>query len=565
MSELSLKKFYSDAINLKDVEALEVCLLDLLHVEIKSISDLEQWIADERRLRDEMNEAITGHRIDFFRDNSNSGKRDLYLHDQTIVQPLLTKYQAKFDEKFCNCPFTKQLNDKKYGMMRKARKTKVELFREENIPLVAREQELIIKYSEIMGGLKVDWEGETKTFSFAKAQVDHSDRIVRERAWRAMAEARSRVKSEMDEIMTELVSLRHQMAIHAGFENYRDYMFEVKNREYRIQDCYEFHQSVEKFVIPTWKSLARIFQVELVIDSYRPWDMGPCTLQGEPFCTVTELMDGIEKMLEKTDSYFLERFQFMRMNGLLDLESRDGKSPGAFCDPLPATQNAFIFSNFSSSFVALIALIHEFGHAINDYLQFTTENGLQEYNHREEIAELYSHGLELLLLDKLDIFYTNPFEFKNAKRALLHRTFRMLINPLAGDQFQHWLYTHPNHTNEERDAKFLEINQRLLYNPVDLTGLKAEIGASWMDSIHYIAYPFYQIEYAMSELGALQLLQIYREDPEKAITLFKQGASADSNQSISQIYQETGVQFNFSGPIIKKTAQFVENLMKELQ
>lgn len=566
MSELSTsEKYYSDAINLKDVEALEAKLQAVLQQEVTSVEDLEEWLTEERKLTDEIVEAMTGHRIDFYRDTANSYKRDLHMHDQTIVQPLLTKFQAEFDKKFCSFPFTEQLDDNQYGLMRKMRRTKEELFREENISLVVREQELVSRYSEVMGGLTVEWHGETKPFPFVQAQSDSPDRNIREQAWRALAEARSRVKPEIDEIMNELVSLRHKMAINAGYENYRDYMFMKKNREYSIQDCFDFQESVEKHVIPAWKRLAKVFQTEMGVEVYRPWDMGPCTLHGAPFSTVTELIDGVEQMLGNTDPYFQEVFQFMRKKGLLDLESRNGKSPGAFCDPLPASKNNFIFSNFSPSFVAIIALIHEFGHAVNGYLQFESEDGIQEHNHREELAELFSHGMELLLLDKLDTFYTDDLKFKNAQREEMRRALNMLINPLTGDQFQHWLYTNPNHSPQERDEKFLEINKRFLYSPVDLNGLESEIGASWIGSIHFIAYPFYKIEYAISELGALQLLQLYREDPPRAIALFKQGAGTNFNQSIAQIYRDTGVEFDFSEKVIEKMAKFVENVISELQ
>jgi oligoendopeptidase F len=150
-------------------------------------------------------EAMSGHQIDFFRDTANAEKRDIYLHDQTTVQPLLAKYQAEFDKNFCDCPFTEQLDDKKSGLMRKVQRTKVELFYEENIPLTVWEQELVTKYREIMGGLTIEWDGETKPYPFVQAQPDSSDRTVRERAWRALAENRRRVKAEIDEMVNKLV------------------------------------------------------------------------------------------------------------------------------------------------------------------------------------------------------------------------------------------------------------------------------------------------------------------------------------------------------------------------
>jgi M3 family oligoendopeptidase len=206
------------------------------------------------------------------------------------------------------------------------------------------------------------------------------------------------------------------------------------------------------------------------------------------------------------------------------------------------------------------------GHAVNTYLQFESENGgIQEYNLRAEAAELYSHGLELLLLDKLHLFYTDEKEFKISQREELRRTFNMLIGPLSGDLFQHWLYTNPDHTPEERDAKFLEIHKRFPFHPVDITGLESEVATMWTAVIHYFGYPFYNIEYSMSMLGALQLLQIYREDPAKAMALYKQGAGSDPNQSIADIYRHTGIEFDFSEQYVAKTSKFVMSVIDELQ
>nr|WP_211246757.1 M3 family oligoendopeptidase [Cohnella pontilimi] len=551
--------------NLKDLETLESRLQQMLRQEINSAADLENWLDEERKLREEIGEAMYGHQIDFYRDTANTVKRDIFTHDQTAVQPMLMKYGVEFDKKLLNSPYHEQLDDKKYGLMLKVRRTKVELFREENISLTVREQELVTQYNEIMGGLSIEWNGESKPYSFVQGQLDSPDRTVRERAWRALADARSRVKPQMDAMMDELVKLRHQMAVNAGFENFRDYMFTMKNREYSIQDCYDFHDSVEKHVVPAWDRLAGVIQAKLGVDMYRPWDTSSCSMQGAPFQTFTELMDGVDRMLGMTDTYFQERFRHMRDNGLLDLEVRPGKAPGGFCEGLPTSQNAFIFCNFSPSFFALIALIHEMGHAVNAYLQFEAGNGMEEHNLRAEAAELYSHAMELLLLDKLHIFYTDEQQFKIAQREELRRAFNMLIGPLSGDLFQHWLYTNPDHTPEERDAKFLEIHKRFPYHPVNIEGLEAEVSTLWTAVIHYFGYPFYNIEYSMSMLGALQLLEIYRDNPAKATALYKQGAGSDPNQSIAGIYRDTGVEFDFSEPCVEKTSKFVSSVIDELK
>lgn len=68
----------------------------------------------------------------------------------------------------------------------------------------------------------------------------------------------------------------------------------------------------------------------------------------------------------------------------------------------------------------------------------------------------------------------------------------------------------------------------------------------------------------MSELGALQLFEIYRQDPGRAIELYKQGEAANYERAIAEVYEATGVEFNFSETVIQRVAGFLEQVINEL-
>ncbi|AOM11473.1 MULTISPECIES: M3 family oligoendopeptidase [Bacillus cereus group] len=544
---------------------LESKLQSLLERNINSVLELENWLLEELRVNAEIEEEITSSLIATYRDTNDRNKRNLHMYNQNTIQPLLKRYNAKFDQKFRDCPFSDLLDEQKYGFMKKARFVKSEMFNEKNIALSVKEQELITKYREIMSNISINWEGEQKTYAYVKARIDNPNRAIREKAWYALCEARSIVKIEIDCIMKELVQLRNQMALNAGFNNYSEYAFKQKNRDYSIEDCYKLHESIEKYVVPIWKQLGSISKKNLGVKTYRPWDLSPCHLPKVPFQNAIDLLDGVEEMFRTTDLYFYEKFIYIGKAELIDVEERRNKAPGAACFTLPHSKEVFVYSNFSPSFYAINALIHELGHAFNFYKQFNNDSSMQERYLREEVAELYSLSLELLVMDKLNVFYKQEDEYKEVQRVQLYRALSLLMSSIAGDIFQHWLYANPNHTPEERDKKYAELCKRYQYSSVDIAGLEGEIGASWIESFHYVQFPFYKIEYAIAQIGAMQLFQIYREDPEKAIAFFKEGASADWNLSIQEIYKNTGVAFDFSEERIQSTARAILDLINELK
>lgn len=544
---------------------LESKLQSLLERNITSVSELESWLLEELRVNAEIEEEITNSLISMYRDTNNSNIRDLHIYNQNTIQPLLKRYNAKFDQKFIDCPFSNFLDEQKYGFMKKVRLVKSKMFNEKNISLSVKEQELITKYREIMSNISINWEGEQKTYAYVKAKLDNPNRAIRKKAWYALCEARSVVKIEIECIMNELVQLRNEIALNAGFHNYSEYAFKMKNRDYSIEDCYKLHKSIEKYVVPIWKRLGDFLKKNLDVEAYRPWDLALCSLPKVPFQNSIDLLGGVEEMFRTTDLYFYEKFIHLRKAELIDVEERENKAPGAACFTLPHSKEVFVFSNFSPSFYAINALIHEVGHAFHFYKQFNNDSSMQERYLREEVAELYSLSLELLVMDKLNICYKQEDEYKEVQQVQLYRTLSLLISSVAGDVFQHWLYTNPTHTQEERDEKYFELCERYQYSSVDSAGLEDEVGASWLESFHFVQFPFYKIEYAIAQIGAMQLFQIYREDPEKAIAFFKKGASADWNLPIQEIYEKTGVSFDFSEERIESTAMVILDLLSELK
>ena len=130
------------------------------------------------------------------------------------------------------------------------------------------------------------------------------------------------------------------------------------------------------------------------------------------------------------------------------------------------------------------------------------------------------------------------------------------------DAFQHWMYTHPNHTVEQRTIEFKRLQAEYSTGNVDWTGYEHYLETAWHKQLHIYEVPFYYIEYAMAQLGAIAVFRNYRENPELAIIKYKEALSLGYQKPIKDIYETAGVKFDFSKKYIHELAAFVEEELK---
>ena len=105
-------------------------------------------------------------------------------------------------------------------------------------------------------------------------------------------------KDTMDDIFDEMIAKRHQIALNAGFENFRDYQHTAMQRyDYSPDDCATFHDAIEQVVVPLRRRLDAERAGELGVDPLRPWD-GAVDVKGRnplrPFETAEELARSFE-------------------------------------------------------------------------------------------------------------------------------------------------------------------------------------------------------------------------------------------------------------------------------
>ncbi|AXO98576.1 M3 family oligoendopeptidase [Bacillus anthracis] len=559
-----------NTIDISNVLELENTLSTLLNEIISSKLELENWLKKQSTFIWEIEEQLRSHYIAFQCNTDNKEIKDTFEYDQKYVRPLLKRYQNSFDTKYLESPFRMELDPKTYSLLDKKIKNAQTLFCEKNIDLEVNEDKLVTEYFEITGGLTALWNGEEKTITELQSYLQDSDRHIRKKAKTLISETFLSVEDKLQHILNELIVIRDQKAKNIQLHNYRDYMFKKHERfDYTPEDCYELAESIRKYVVPLIDKIYNKKKSELQVESLRPWDLKATAPNQKVLKPIEKASDLIEKsshILHKLDHEFSALLERMHKNNCLDLESRKGKGPGGFCEYLPASQLSFIFMNLNHTHYDVTTFLHEMGHSIHNDCMKQLE--LQKYLEiPSESAELASMTMELFSMEYWDTFYENKEEFIKAKLDFFKGIVKYLPQMLIVDQFQHWIYENPNHTAKERNEKYLELHNTYQSNIVNIEGYENWVATGWLPVLHIFEIPFYYIEYAIAQLGALQMYKQYKENPKQALENYKKALSLGSSKSLTEVYEAAGIRFDFSGEIIKELMLFVEGeleLLKQL-
>jgi oligoendopeptidase F len=320
-------------------------------------------------------------------------------------------------------------------------------------------------------------------------------------------------------------------------------------------------------VVPVLAKHADARKKALALPSLQPWDMEVDTSGKpalKPFKDGAELIEKSITCFGKLDPFLGERLQAMKANGLFDVESRKGKAPGGYNYPLAETGAPFIFMNSAGSFRDLTTMVHEGGHAIHTFV--TADLELNDFKHcPSEVAELASMSMELISMDHWDEFFTNPEELNRAKQEELKDVLKTLPWVAVVDQFQHWIYTHPEHSTEERSAAWKNIFEKFGGNFIDWTDhQEAELNL-WQKQLHIFEVPFYYIEYGMAQLGAIAVWKNYKENPQRGLEQYLEALKLGYTKTIREIYETAGIKFDFSAAYIQELVSFVQQELEILQ
>jgi len=561
------RKFIPSNFNITTWDTLKPWLVELENMPISSPEDLEQFLIKRSELEGVLEEDMAWRYIRMTCDTTIVAHTEAFQFFVQEIEPQVAPFSNAFDKKVLESGFADDLKGEAFFVYLRSLNKEVEIFREENIPLLSEIQSEQQQYGATTGAMTVTVNGEEQTLQKAAVLLQSTERELRKEVYELIQNRRLQDKQKLDDLFDKLIKLRHQVALNAGFSNFRDYMFKAMGRfEFGPADCFEFHRSVEKTTVPILKKMVFERKKNMGLTALRPWDLavdekGRAPIK--PFENGKDLLEKTIRCFQRTHPFLAECLQKMDTMGHLDLESKIGKAPGGYNYPLDETNVPFIFMNATSTLRDMVTLLHEGGHAVHSVL--VAPQKLNAFKHTpSEVAELASMSMELITMDAWDEFFANPEDLNRAKREHLQQIIDTLPWVATIDKFQHWMYENPEQTQDERTAVWLEISSQFSSNEVDYSGLEAFKANAWQKQLHLFEVPFYYIEYGFAQLGAIAVWKNYKENPEKAMKAYFKALALGYTAPVNEIYAAADIRFDFSEAYIAELMAFVSAELDKL-
>jgi len=455
----------------------------------------------------------------------------------------------------------------------RAIKSEVEMFCEENLPLMTKDSKLSKEYDAIIGAQTVEWEGEEITITQLSPVLLGTDRDKREKAWRLANERRLEDREKINEIWKQILKLRIEIAKNAGFDNYRSWRWQyLKRFDYTPEDCLKFHDAIEKVVMPFVNGLMKERKEKLGLDTLKPWDLSVDASGREPlvpFQNADELEEKCHNIFKAVDPELGKHFDVMRGKKLLDLANRKGKAPGGYCTEYYYQRLPFIFMNAVGTHGDVQTMLHEGGHAFHVF-----ESDELPYSAQREVgmefAEVASMAMELLAAPYITNDFGGFYDLEDANRARIeHLEKSVMFWPYMAvvDAFQHWAYTNPEEAlnPDNCDKEWTLLWKRFqTFEDLDSSEFEDVIATGWHNKLHIYHVPFYYVEYGMAQLGAIQVWGNALKNQSSAVQKYRNALSKGGNATLPELFEAAGAKFEFDEPMLNYAVNLVSDNIKEL-
>jgi oligoendopeptidase F len=554
------RSFLSADDDLGDPAVIEAAYERLEGIPVSTREEAEEWLDAWAEVQSAVAEVVARAYFATSRNTRDGGAEAEYKRVSEEVIPLARQLDEKAKRKFLSLPT--DWVPAEMAITRKGAEWAVELFREENLPLVTKEIQLSLEYDKIAGEWATDFDGRRLTAQQLRAYLEKPSRDTRERAYRAIYDMRRADYGRLNDLFDEALAVRKKMAANAGVPDYVHYKYKDYARlSYGPDEGARFREAIAEHVVPAVNEIMERRREKLAVESIKPWDREVAPGAGEPpkvYDDVEDLKAKAAAILGEVDPRFADAFRLMDEKGYLDLDNREGKAPGAYMEEFAEERMSLIFGNDAGSTRDFETLVHEGGHAMHGFLSRHLP-----YPEREvplEFAEVASMSMELLVRPFLGLVYPEDYlellMLKQLETPLVFLPFMAML-----DGFQDWVYTDSSGGDKEKRAEYWRGLEDRFRPYIDWSGLDEYKELGWQYN-HVYTSPLYYIEYGIAQVGALQVYLRSLDDYDGTVRDYENALSLGNTVGLPELFGAAGVKFVMKDPEVLK--EVVDRTMGEL-
>ena len=524
----------------------------------QTVEEQKEVIAQINEIR---NDFSTMYNICYIR-HSVDTTDGFYKEEQDFFDeysPIVKGYVTKYYEALTQSPFRKQLEEY-YGIQLFAlAEAEMKTYSDEVVADLQLENKLSSQYTQLIAAAKISFEGEDRTLSQLVPFMENKDRNMRKQASEAYYGFLAEHEEELDRIYDELVKVRTTIAKKLGFNNFVELGYARMYRtDYNAEMVANFRKQVLDYIVPVATELRQKQQARIGVEKLAYYDenfeypSGNAVPKGDADWIVNHGKTMYKELSEETNIFF----NFMLENNLLDLVAKKGKAGGGYCTYIENYKAPFIFSNFNGTSGDIDVLTHEAGHAFQVYESRHYE--IPEYNWPTyEACEIHSMSMEFFTWPWMNLFFEEDAEkyyFSHLSSALLFLPYGVSV-----DEFQHFVYEHPEASPAERKEAWRNIERKYLPHRDYEDNDYLERGGFWQRQAHIYNSPFYYIDYTLAQICAFQFWKRSRENRQEAwedyVHLCRQGGS----KSFLQLVEVANLTSPFADGCVKGVIDEIHN------
>lgn len=487
---------------------------------------------------------------DFFDENSPKYTEAVNLFNQELVQ---TSFRKELE----------QILGKELFLQKELALT---CFSSEIIEDLVEENKLATQYSKLIASAQIEFQGEKYTLAGLGKFQQSPEREVRKSAALASAGFFAEHEQEFDSIYDSLVKVRTRIAKKLGYDNFVPLGYARLGRSsYGSAEVQRYREEIREYCVPIHQQIIVDQKERIGLPDAKFYDLpfffvdGNPTPKGDAAILVEKASEMYHEMSQETDEFF----SYMRTHELMDLTTKRGKSSGGYCTYILNYQSPFIFSNFNGTSGDVDVLTHEAGHAFQVYTSAKNVSMPEYLWATLEASEVHSMSMEFFAYPWMEKFFQE--DTKKYKYYHLSHALSFLPYGVAVDEFQHFVYEHPNATPEERKVAWRDIERKYLPHK-DYDGVEIlEKGGFWFRQGHIFLDPFYYIDYTLAQVCAFEFFLLSLENREDAWNRYVALCKLGGSKSFTELLHTVGISNPFEPGTVEKICKKIKVELEQMK